>query len=107
MGYVEEISRDEKCDLQRQIDRLEELENDSRDLQRNLEEAIKGSRRHEGKNIKLKPWETELRNKRADFNSINTRVQGLLQTLDNIKEGVKVGDNLIRQVAKFMKRALP
>lgn len=56
--------------------------------------------------IKLKPWETELRNKRADFNSINTRVQGLLQTLDNIKEGVKVGDNLIRQVVKFMEKAL-
>ncbi|KAH6949543.1 hypothetical protein DER45DRAFT_620115 [Fusarium avenaceum] len=37
MGYIEEMSRDEKRDLQRQIDRLEELENDSRDLQRNLE----------------------------------------------------------------------
>ncbi|KAH7310920.1 hypothetical protein B0I35DRAFT_439890 [Stachybotrys elegans] len=119
MAYIEEMSRDEKRDLQRQINLLQSLENDSRELQSQLaaaERALKETRgrlspKQEAarKNIvdleaaiKLKPWEAEYRNKKADFDRIKTQADGLLQTLDDIKKGISVGEDLIRQAVKFL-----
>lgn len=119
MAYIEEMSRDEKRDLQRQIDLLRSLEADSRELQSQLPTAERALKEMRGrlspkqeaarKNIvdleaaiKLKPWEAEYRNKKADFDRIKTQANGLLQTLDDIKKGVSVGEDLIRQAVKFL-----
>ncbi|KAM0514405.1 hypothetical protein ACHAPE_006698 [Trichoderma viride] len=119
MAYIEEMSRDEKRDLQRHIDLLRSLEADSRELQSQFaaaERALKETRgrlspKQEAarKNIvdleaaiKLKPWEAEYRNKKADFDRIKTQADGLLQTLDDIKKGISVGEDLIRQAVKFL-----
>lgn len=119
MGYIEEMSRDEKRDLQRQIDLLRSLEADSRKLQRQLEAAERALKNTRGRlspkqeaarkkivdleaDIKLKPWETEYKNKKADFDMIQTQADGLLKTLDDIKKGISVGEDIIRQTVKFL-----
>ena len=120
MGYIEEMTRDERRDLQRQIDVIKDLEEKSQELSRQLEAAKKALEETKGRlspeqeearkrivdleeEIKLAPWEAEYRNKQEDYERIRLLAEGLVQTLEEIKKGIHAGTDLVRQVVEFMK----
>ncbi|KAK4165649.1 hypothetical protein QBC43DRAFT_287820 [Cladorrhinum sp. PSN259] len=50
--------------------------------------------------IKLKPFEEDYRNKKQDYDRINTQANALLVALEDVKLGIDIGGDIVRQVTK-------
>lgn len=124
MAYIEEMTRYERDDLDRQIESLNDLIKASENLEAELKDAKNALDKERGRlsprqeearkriagleaEIKLKPFENDYRNKKQDFDKIQTQVNALLKTLEDIRRGVNVGADVLRQVTKLIKMGMP
>lgn len=124
IGYIEEMTYDERAELDRQISLYNELVRDSKRLEaaliaaKNALEAEKGRLRPEQEaareriaeleaEIELKPFEKDYENKKQDFDKIKTQADALLSTLEDIKKGIHVGADVLRQVTKMLMEGIP
>ena len=124
MAYLEEMTYDERVEVDRQIKLLDELIDASTKLQTELEEAKDALDEKKGRlspqqeearkrianleaEIKLKPFEEDYRNKKQDFDKLQTQADALLQTLEDIKGGVNIGADVLRQVTKLVIEGIP
>ncbi|ODM15144.1 hypothetical protein SI65_09383 [Aspergillus cristatus] len=123
-GYIQEMSRDERAELDRQIRQLNELREKSKELEANLRMAIDALEKSKGritnqerevqtriltleKEIELKPFEDAYRNKKNDHDTVAAQVQVIQQTLKDIGNGVNAETKAAKQVVEALKKATP
>ena len=123
-GYMEEMSRDEQAELDRQIQQLVELQKISKVLEDNLLAAIDALNENKGRvtsaetaiqtriiklqeEIKLKPFEDAYRNKVNDYDRVAGQIQVIVQTLKNIRSGIDANTKAAQQVVEALKKATP
>lgn len=123
-GYIEEMSRDEQAELDRQIQQLSELQQKSRDLEAELKKAIAALEKHKGRitdgmketqshiykleeEIKLKPFDDAYRNKKNDHDRVVAQVQVIQMALNEIKKGVDASTKAAKQTVDKLKTATP
>ncbi|KAE8165389.1 hypothetical protein BDV40DRAFT_297418 [Aspergillus tamarii] len=116
IGYVQEMSRDEEAERDRQIQLLTELETESRRLAAPLTKAKTELEKNRGRitaaqrkeqsaiarleeEIKLKPFDTELRAKQIEHANVNAQVQSIQQTLKDIRNGIDAGTQAAQHTA--------
>lgn len=124
MGYIEEMTHDERRDLDRAITLLNDLMEASRALEEELQAAksaldegrsrLSPQQEEARKNIadleaelELKPFEEDYRNKQQDYDMIKTQADALIATLEDVKKGVHVGTDVVRQVTKLVAKGTP
>lgn len=123
-GYIEEMSKDERKELDLQIDQLKELLEESRELEANLQKAINALDENKGKitddqrkvqsrilqleqEIKLKPFEDAYRNKKNDYDRVVGQIKVIEQTLKDIANGIEAQVKAAQNVVKALKKATP
>ncbi|KAI1087089.1 hypothetical protein F5B19DRAFT_486997 [Rostrohypoxylon terebratum] len=123
-AYIEEMVRDERRDLDRQIKLLSDLMDASKILEEELRKAKNALDKGQGRlspkqeearkhiaelesELKLKPFEEDYRNKKQDYDKIKSQADSLLVTLEDIKKGIHVGADIVRQVTKLVAKGLP
>lgn len=123
-GYIQEMSRDERAELDRQIRQLNELREKSKELEANLRMAIDALEKNKGritnqerevqtriltleKEIELKPFEDAYRNKKNDHDRVAAQVQVIQKTLKDIRNGVNAETKAAKQVVEALKKATP
>lgn len=121
---MEEMSRDEQAELDRQIQQLVELQKISKVLEDNLLAAIDALNENKGRvtsaetaiqtriiklqeEIKLKPFEDAYRNKVNDYDRVAGQIQVIVQTLKNIRSGIDANTKAAQQVVEALKKATP
>ena len=57
--------------------------------------------------IKLKPFDTELRAKQIEHANVNAQVQSILQTLKDIRNGIDAGTQAAKQTVEKLKKGMP
>ncbi|KAL3247338.1 hypothetical protein ABHI18_012444 [Aspergillus niger] len=124
MGYIEEMAHDEREDLARQIALYDKLVQESRKLElaliaaRDALEAEKGRLKPKQEaarlriavlemEIKLRPFESDYQAKKQEFDRVKTQADALRSTLDDIKKGVHVGADVVRQVTRMVQAGIP
>lgn len=124
MAYIEELSKDEKRDLEREIELLDDLMAASKQLEEELraakdaldetsgrlspeQEAARGRIADLEAEIERKPFEHDYRNKQQDFDRIKTQADALLRTLEDVKGGIRVGADVVRQVTNLFRKGIP
>lgn len=123
-GYIQEMSRDERAELDRQIRQLNELREKSRELEANLQRAIDALEKNKGRitseeravqsrilaleqEIELKPFEDAYRNKKNDHDRVVAQIEVIQQTLKDIRNGVDAHTKAAKQVVEALKKATP
>ncbi|KAI1451228.1 hypothetical protein F4805DRAFT_464043 [Annulohypoxylon moriforme] len=123
-AYIKEMTYDERVKLDRQVALYDELVGGSKKLEaaltaaRNSLDAEKGRLRPEEEaareaiaeleaEIELKPFEKDYENKKQDFEKIKTQTQALLSTLEDVRKGIHVGEDVVRQVTKMLTWGMP
>lgn len=123
-GYIQEMSRDERAEVDRQIQQLDELRRKSMELEANLEAAIDALNKNKGRitsaeravqtriltleeEIKLKPFEDAYRNKKNDHDRVAAQIQVIQQTLKDIRNGIDAHTKAAKHVVEALKKATP
>lgn len=123
-GYIHELSKDERRDIDRQIEILNELTAKSEELERNLEIAKKAldtrSREVSAEEkaaqdriavldgeIKMLPMRKEYQNKKRDHDNVVAQMNGILSTLKDIKNGVRIGASSAKAIVDTLKKGVP
>jgi hypothetical protein len=124
MGYIEVMIHDEREDVQRQINLLERLMADSKNLEEELEAAKSALDEGRGRlnpeqeearkriaeleaEIKLKPFEEAYRHKKRNYDAIKMQADTLLATLEDVRQDMKVEADIVRQVTRLMMKGIP
>ena len=123
-GYIDEILKDEKRDLQDQIQTLNDLDAKSKELETVLKRARDLLNKNRGKlttaeknaqskitkleqEIELKPFENAYRNKKRDHDNVVAQIQTIQETLKDTKASIKGGMKITKQVVETLKDELP
>ncbi|GAP86904.1 hypothetical protein SAMD00023353_2400470 [Rosellinia necatrix] len=124
MGYIEEMTHDDRVELDRQISLCDKLMALSRELEEELRTARKALEDEKGRlrpeqeearkrivrleaEIKLKPFEEAYKNKQQDYERIKIMADALVDQLEDIEKGINVGADVLRQVTKVVMEGLP
>ncbi|KAE8131103.1 hypothetical protein BDV38DRAFT_289020 [Aspergillus pseudotamarii] len=124
IGYAQEMCRDEEAERDRQIQLLTELETESRRLVAALTEAKTELENNRGRittaqrkaqsaiaqleeEIKLKPFDLELRAKQIEHANVNAQVQTIQQTLKDIRNGIDAGTQAAKHTVETLKKGMP
>ncbi|KAK2754427.1 hypothetical protein FQN54_007071 [Arachnomyces sp. PD_36] len=123
-GYLEEISRDEKEELDRQIRVIEELEAKSKELESELKRARDELNNNNGRiteeqrtrqsnieklteEIKLKPFEEAYRAKKEQCDKIVQQLKVLQKTLKDIQDGVLDAVRGAQHIIDMFRKGVP
>ncbi|OCL00817.1 uncharacterized protein K441DRAFT_710237, partial [Cenococcum geophilum 1.58] len=123
-GYIDEILKDEKRDLQDQIQTLNDLDAKSKELEKVLKRARDLLNKNKGRlttaeenaqsritkleqEIELKPFENAYRNKKRDHDNVAAQIQTIQETLMDTKASIKGGTEITKQVVETLKDELP
>lgn len=124
VGFIEEMTRDEKRDLQHQIEVLEGLIKESKELEEELRmaettlEETRGrlsreqeeARRRIAKleaDIKLRPFEEDYRTKQQDFDRFKAHADLLIAALETARDVVDIWGIAAQKVIRFVERGMP
>ncbi|KAI0887862.1 uncharacterized protein GGS22DRAFT_197773 [Annulohypoxylon maeteangense] len=123
-AYIEEMTRDERAKLDRQISLYDELLRQSKRLEKELilarnaleteterlrpeQEAAREAIAELEAEIELMPFKKEYENKKQDFDTIKAQADALVSTLEDIRKGVHADADAIRQVTKMLMKGIP
>lgn len=123
-GFAEAILRDERREVDRQIELIDELLQASRKLQKELEKAKAALEETKGRlspqqkearkrivdleaEIRLKPFDHAYRAKKEDYDKLCVVADMLISTLEQIRKGINVGADVLRQVTKLVMQGIP
>ena len=123
-GYLHELSKDEKRDLDRQIKVLEALQEKSKELEKALRTARDELQRNKGiltkkqrdaqsqiiqleEDIKLEPFKQKYERMKEDHDNIVGQIKVIQGTLRDVKSKVKVGADSAKRIVEKMEKGLP
>ncbi|KAG5813370.1 hypothetical protein H9Q74_003275 [Fusarium xylarioides] len=122
--YLEEMLKDEREDLNRQIRLLEALMRKSEELEAAYEEAKKALDKTEQRlspkqeaarkriaeiqaEIKMLPAQHEYMNKKKDYETMEVQVNDIVATLDDIQRVIKEVSQISKDVINTLKKGIP
>ncbi|XHG01805.1 hypothetical protein AWENTII_005176 [Aspergillus wentii] len=123
-GFIQAMSRDEKAELNRQIQLLNDLEAEGQKLEDELIKARNKLEKNRGRitadqiaaqrsiaqlqaEIKLKPFESDLRAKQVEFANIKAKINTLQRTLDDVDKGVDKTTHVSEEIVGALKKGVP
>ncbi|KAE8153299.1 hypothetical protein BDV25DRAFT_137055 [Aspergillus avenaceus] len=123
-GYIQELSKDEREEVWRQMRLLDELKEKSKELEATLTQARNELNRNRGRiteaqrkaqskieqlkqEIKLKPFEHDYQNKKQDHDRVVAKIETIQQTLRDVRKGIDAGTKAAKETVDALKKATP